>query len=704
MTVSIKILMVVVIYILTGLLYSQAQSTQAQVSSNDVDPYAWMEQQPQRTTHWLQQQTARSRKVIDRLPWRMSLATELKSHADESPTTVDSYDTEAGSFYLKTTADFPYLRLFVQQGQNKARLLIDPPVGFGISFFAPSDNGAYVAYGLSEHGAETTAINIMEVATGNTIRDTIPQVRYPNIIWNPDNASFFYTTTPALGSHTAAQSAKGQSIYLHHIGQPHEQDAIVFEIQNLAGLDAENHEHDSVNLYTSPDSAWFIASLSPSISGYGNYIYAAPADAVRQNKAVWRKVIDIQQQVSAFIFSGHWLYLAQYNATSGYTISRLDLDNPHAAEETILAWSQGTLTSMNTSSEALYIAYHDSGVRRFVRIPYLDIHAIQDVPRPFDGDVTAISANVGNRNIAYTLQGWTQPPRTLDFNPDAQSIVNTTPDTADAEAFANYQVEELWVTSHDKVRVPLTIIRRRDAVLDGSAPTWLTAYGAYGDSTEPYFDASRLLWLERGGSIAIAHIRGGGELGPAWHEGGRGAHKINSIADFISCADYLVAHRYTKPAKLVISGQSAGGITIGMALMKRPELFAAAAIDVGMLNMSRLDQIPIGPMNFQEFGSPDTRQGMRDLLAIDAYRHLQPGVRYPAVLLTLGMHDERVSPWQSAKFAARLQAVNASPDSPVLILAQEDSGHSSSSRQQADEQFLDLVSFFIWRTNRHHSL
>lgn len=108
-----------------------------------------------------------------------------------------------------------------------------------------------------------------------------------------------------------------------------------------------------------------------------------------------------------------------------------------------------------------------------------------------------------------------------------------------------------------------------------------------------------------GGSIAIAHIRGGGELGPAWHEGGRGAHKINSIADFISCADYLVAHRYTKPAKLVISGQSAGGITIGMALMKRPELFAAAAIDVGMLNMTRLDQIPIGPMNFQEFGSPE---------------------------------------------------------------------------------------------------
>ena len=199
----------------------------------------------------------------------------------------------------------------------------------------------------------------------------------------------------------------------------------------------------------------------------------------------------------------------------------------------------------------------------------------------------------------------------------------------------------------------------------------LTAYGAYGVSTFPSFDLTRLLWLEQGGILAIAHVRGGGEMGPEWHEAGRADKKENSITDFIRCAEYLIDSRYTSPSKLAI-GVKARGIIVGMAMTRRPELFSAVAIDAGILNTSRLDNIPIGVMNYDELGSPLTPSGRLNLLKIDAYRHLVPEKRYPPVLLTVGLHDQRVSPWQTAKFAARLEEAGSPRSVLVLAYRQED--------------------------------
>lgn len=188
-------------------------------------------------------------------------------------------------------------------------------------------------------------------------------------------------------------------------------------------------------------------------------------------------------------------------------------------------------------------------------------------------------------------------------------------------------------------------------------------------------------------------------MGPEWHEAGRADKKENSITDFIRCAEYLIDSRYTSPSKLAIGGESAGGIIVGMAMTRRPELFSAVAIDAGMLNTSRLDNIPIGVMNYDELGSPLTPSGRLNLLKIDAYRHLVPEKRYPPVLLTVGLHDQRVSPWQTAKFAARLEEIG-SPRS-VLVLAYRQGGHSAATYAEADSKLVDTVSFFIWKTGLH---
>ncbi len=216
--------------------------------------------------------------------------------------------------------------------------------------------------------------------------------------------------------------------------------------------------------------------------------------------------------------------------------------------------------------------------------------------------------------------------------------------------------------------VPLSIVYRRGIKRDGNNPTLLLGYGAYGFPIRPAFDARSLAWLERGGILAFAHVRGGGEFGREWHTAGQKSTKPNTWKDFIACAEYLVAEKYTSPQRLAGQGRSAGGILIGNAIVERPELFAAAVMNVGVMNPLRAETTPNGPPNIPEFGSVTTEEGVKALLAMDAYTRVRDGTRYPAVLLTHGINDPRVE--------------------PVWLRVDYDAGHSigASKRQRIEEQ------------------
>ncbi|WP_249894757.1 prolyl oligopeptidase family serine peptidase [Mixta hanseatica] len=668
-------------------------------SQYTLDRYRWMEVDQRRNNQWLELKTKQSQKMIDAFPWRKKLQKQLGALSNPEGSLSDIFYAGENRFYLRSTPAFPYSRLFIKRKGYNEKLLVDPPVGKGIHFFSPSYDGRYIAYGLSDNGSEFASIKIIDTRSGKDLTDIIPQVRYPHIIWQSDNHSFFYRRMPSVKLNALpSDRLAGEKMFLHQVGSNTSLDTPVFDSFMVAKKGAS--KYDNVAIHASPDSDWLLSSVSAATSGYSSAIFKVRADALSGPKTPWVKVIDSKDNVSHFVFSGKWLYLARYNNYSGYLVTRLNLDKPSHPEEKNIEWSNGELTGFITSCEALYITYHDSGIRRFVRIPFSNIYHVQNITLPFNGEITALFSSFDQKEILFTLQGWTIPPAIFRYDPDINKIENTKLIAPQSYDYADYEAEEKWVISKNKVRVPLTIIHRRGMKLDGTAPTWLTAYGAYGVSTFPDFDPSRLIWLRGGGIIAIAHVRGGGELGPLWHEAGRASSKENSITDFINCAEYLIAQGYTNPSRLAISGGSAGGIVIGMALAQRPGLFAAVAIDAGILNTTRLDQIPIGAMNFKEFGSPSTEQGMRNLQKIDAYHNLKDGIRYPAALLTVGLNDARVSPWQTAKFAARLEEIAAREknSNPVLVFAERDAGHSPATYDQADKKFLDILTFFIWRT------
>jgi prolyl oligopeptidase len=261
--------------------------------------------------------------------------------------------------------------------------------------------------------------------------------------------------------------------------------------------------------------------------------------------------------------------------------------------------------------------------------------------------------------------------------------------------FSAIVAHELHAPAADGTMIPLSIIHREGLQRDGANPTLLLVYGSYGMVLSPAFLPELLAWYERGGVLAVAHVRGGGEYGRAWHEAGRLLNKERTIGDFIACAEFLIDQGYTRPGRLAGMGGSAGGIPTGGALVRRPDLWAAMIMQVAATNPLRLEFSENGPVNVPEFGSVTTAEGLRALQIIDSYGRVQDGVAYPAVLLTAGLNDSRIPVWQATKMAARLQAATSS-GKPVLLRLDREAGHGmGSTKRQQDAELADCLAFAL---------
>jgi len=318
---------------------------------------------------------------------------------------------------------------------------------------------------------------------------------------------------------------------------------------------------------------------------------------------------------------------------------------------------------------------------------------------PIEGTLGLSGGDPRLPGVLLSLTSWTKAYRIYRYDPAAKGVTDTGlqppgpfDDAADIEAV------EVKAQSYDGTPIPLSIIYRKGLKLDGSHPTLLSGYGAYGITEDPSYDPRSLAWLERGGVLAVAHVRGGGEYGEEWHQGGMLKNKPNTWRDFIACAEYLVQHGYTSPGKLAGQGGSAGGILIGRAFTERPDLFAAALDDVGLSDMIRDMFSPDGPLNVPEYGDLKTLEGFKNLYEISAYYHVKDGTHYPAVLLTTGMNDPRVVSWEPGKMAARLQAATRG-DKPMLLRVNYQGGHGTigGTKTQVDVLRADQWSFLLWQ-------
>ncbi|HEY1628209.1 MAG TPA: prolyl oligopeptidase family serine peptidase [Tepidisphaeraceae bacterium] len=357
------------------------------------------------------------------------------------------------------------------------------------------------------------------------------------------------------------------------------------------------------------------------------------------------------------------------------------------------------ISSMQSARDALYVSLLDAGLNRVARLAYDSPGKLEsiEIPPGFSSASLDSASNDTDGALIWT-DSWIRGGQLCGVDPQTHHLIDSNlQPPGKFDDMPGFTAEEMLVPSYDGVKVPLSILHKTDITLDGSHPTLISGYGAYGLSETAYFSPSRLAWLERGGVLAIAHVRGGGEYGEAWHRAGQKLTKPNTWKDFVACGEYLIQQRYTMPSKLAGAGGSAGGILIGRVITERPDLFAAALIQVGCSDMLRFETTTNGVPNIPEFGSVKTRDGFGGLLEMSAYAHVQDGVKYPAVLLTHGINDPRVAPWNSAKMCARLQAASAS-GKPILLRIDYDAGHGiGSTRSQHENELADQFAFLLWQ-------
>ncbi|MEP6618056.1 MAG: prolyl oligopeptidase family serine peptidase [bacterium] len=663
------------------------------------DPYRWMEDlKSAETTEWVARQSAHARTWLDSLPMRSAFLARVR--ATTGPTT-GIYDVQrAGSWliYLRQTPSDPVPVLCARLGPSgNERTLVNPAKDAvagahrSIDFVVPSADGAWIAYGSSLGGSENSEIRVVATATGLTLTDRIPRANFGEVAWESDGSAFYYAQLPDVGKNAPdAQRLQNISNYRHVLRTDVATDLKVIG----AGLSSRllMRPDDVAHIRIIPGDARAFVSVTHG-TAREIALYTVALTALRAPDAPWRQLVAASDDVVDYAVHGDDLFLlSQHERSLSRLLKASVSESSTATSTTILGSATTQLHGIWSAKDGVYVQAADGGTGALFRIPFATGNATR-VTLPFTGSVYVTSANTGTDGVVFVMESWTESPRVFGFDPTRNHVVDTRLMRSNALDYSGVVAEETHAEASDGSAIPVSIIHARHFVKNGAHPAIIEVYGSYGTTLSPNYDPARLAWIERGGIFAIAHVRGGGENGAAWHEAGKGATKHNSWTDFIAVAEHLTRNGYADARHLAGETRSAGGIVLGRVITERPDLLAAAVFHSAVMNTLRLEAMQAGPANVPEFGSVADSAGFANLLAMDATQHIVRATNYPAVLFTAGANDSRVAPWQSAKLAAHLQAATIS-GRPVLLYVQGDAGHGpGSTRRQIGADLADAYAF-----------
>jgi prolyl oligopeptidase len=691
-----------------------------------VDPYRQLEDLADPAVQaWARQQADHAAAVLDGIPGRGQLRARIDELAAAAEHTVGAIDrlADGGLVYSKQPAGADLAVVCLQEATGAERVVVDPatlprPGGGGhvaVSFFVASPDGRLLLHGAAAAGSEQETLRVRDLATGRDLRagDDTPleidrlETAYARPSWLPDSRSFLYIRRQKPAADAAAADAyRFTQAFLHRLdgeaaAGDGDRDILVFG--QAAPGSPEFEPMDFPAVIVPRGSRWAIGQVhhgdEQDIS-----LWALPLADLGSPAARWQPVCTRADLVTDFAVHGDDIYLVTARDAPRARVVRTSLIAADLGRaDVVVPAGEAVVHSVAAAADALYVGISRAAIRSILRVPYE-----QPAGREAGGTPLAMPAGEPSATIAAAtadLPGillrsgsWIRAGRIHAYDPATGSLADTGLAPAGPfDAPDNLVARELLVPSHDGVEIPLSIMHRRDLVRDGSNPVILSGYGAYGSTPAMQFSPTSLAWLERGGVLAVAHVRGGGTFGKAWHHAGRKTTKPNTWKDFLACGDYLVREGYTSPDRLAARGGSAGGILVGRAITERPDLFVAAQIAVGCTDMLRFEFTQNGPPNIPEFGSLADPEEFRGLLAMSTLHHVADGTAYPAVLLTHGLNDPRVEPWQSFKTAARLQAATTSGQ-PVLLRLDGAAGHGiGSTRSQRHAELADVWSFVLWQ-------
>ena len=661
---------------------------------------------------WFKGQNDYTRAVLAKIPGRAKLLARIRE-LDQSVPRVFA-DRLPGDVYLiwKRLPNEDTGKMYLRNGiKGTDRLLIDPekiklnaedqPKGKNqIGNTAISDDGKLMVVTIVPGGSETNAeLHVIDIATGRELPDVIAHGACAEGLcasWLPDNHSFVYGRLQDLPAGAPPEQVRQNfRAYLHVLGTDPEKDQPVFGAGVVPSIEVDKSLIASVVIPRG--SKYAVGVLNGSVTPNSAY-YIAPVETLGKPGTPWLKVNDFEDGVTDIAVQGDDLYLLTYKDTPRYKVIRTDARKPDlATAQIVVPPGQAVVTGIHRGKDALYVDLMDGGIGRLLRVPYGASATSESIALPFDGSIYLSSDSRVTGVVIYAIT-WTRAGRIYVYDPQSKKVTDTGMQQAGTYGDpGNLESVEVKVPSHDGTMVPLSIVYKKGLKLDGTNPTLMEGYGGYSISITPWFSPTQLAWYELGGVFATCHARGGGEYGEEWHLGGKGATKPNTWLDFIACAQYLIDKKYTSTPRLAGTGGSAGGILIGRAIEERPDLFGAAIIDVGFVDLVRSETTANGETNIPEIGSVKTEEGFKNIYRMSAYANVKDRTPYPAVLLTTGSNDPRVDPWMPGKLTARLQAATSS-GKPVLLRVDYGGGHGGGSGENEQQEVTaDRWSFLLWQ-------
>lgn len=669
-----------------------------------VDPYRWMENEEHPEVQaWYRAQSEHAERVLASIPGRETLRSEIEAALGEDTGIWGVWPTATRLFTRRfgPGADAPVL-LVRDHPDAAERVLIAPDTltldGKRFSFrgLSPSPDGRHVALSLTGPGDTEPTLLVLDAATGAQ-RDRIKNVLWGSgqgfsASWLPDGSGFLYTKRVAAADSPETERSWRGRVHLHRLGTEPASDAAVFGFGVTAAIPLQPQFTPFV--VTGAQSEHVVVRVWH--GGPVSEVWSTPIVALDGARTPWRRVVEPTDGIRAILLHGDALYLLTADGAPRYRAERRWLTGPDSGRsEEVVSEDAGALIEIAAARDALYAVRRDGGATRVLRVPH-DGGLAEEVPLPFAAFATLATSPL--LDGAYVrLVSWLQPERAYHFDPVTKrlALAGLEPDpTFDSSP---YLIVSTHAPARDGTMIPLTLVHRRDLRRDGNRLVHLRGYGSFGTSIDPYFAPELSAWLDRGGIFAVAHVRGGGELGDAWHAAGSGANKPVAIADFIASAEHLVREGYTRPGRIAIEGSSGGSFLIGNAVIERPDLFGAALFRVGVGDAVRFYHTVGGARNIAEFGSLEDSAGVRSLLNVSALHRVRDGVSYPAVLFASGATDYVLPLWQTGKLVARMQAAQVGA-APILWRIDWGSGHGGSDSNTGYAGTVALrYAFLLWQ-------
>ncbi len=646
-----------------------------------TDNYRWLEDvDTKETRQWVDSQNKRSKRYLSRCIHKTDIEMSMLIYSDVDYDLPELEGKYTFGWKYDDSGYMPSL-IYWKDPDDDPIVLVEPKSistsdEISISGYYVSPDSKTLIYKFNRNGSEWTELKSVSLENGIHNRDHLKDLKVYNFAWKGEG--FFYSTFPKpdkFGKNL------GEKVFYHKLGDDQSADELIFMRKNPS---------ISYHFLTSQDQRYFILKEDNEQHGIFNVFYI---DFESDDKKLKPLMMNLDHDILFYGSHDAKLIASTHYQSNNGSIILINPENPFEWQLIPPFHEDALLVSIKIFKDKL-LAIYRLNQHPVICIYNYDGELLYSLELPFATSVSAIGGGWESEKIYFYFESYTIPPvvYTLDLNTFEKELVQ---ETELSFSFKEIVYEEKECLSFDGLSIPFIMVYDQSILRNGTNPTLLSAYGGFGIVSDPGFDPCIVDFIKKGGIYVYAHIRGGGEKGKDWEDGGKGFNKSNSFRDFISVAEYLIDSAYTSQEKLAITGGSNGGLVVASAAIQRPDLFKLVIPKMAPSDMLRLEDFTVGHFNIDEFGTVHDSLSFCNLLSYSPYQNIIDSINYPTMLIYTAENDERVPPWHSYKFAAELQSRSAQIN-PILLKTEKNAGHFGATKgKRLVREYADIYSFIM---------